>query len=347
MSEERKVGVIGAGSFGTTIANLLSVRCKVYLFSRREEAVARMQSTRKNAGYDLHNNIVPSNNIEQILLECRLIYVTVTSSQMRNFIQTAAPLLKPSHLIIHGTKGFDVSLPEEELLNPNTHVKLEHIKTMSEVIVDESVVKRVGCLAGPNLAKEIGQGQPAATVIASRFEEVIQMGIATIRSENFQTYSNSDIVGVEISGALKNIYAIGSGMLTGLGLGENVRALLINKGLTEMIHLGKVFGADVQSFLGLAGMGDLIATCNSPLSRNYTVGKRLAQGETLDEIIANMNEVAEGVKTIKIANGLSREYNVPTPILRMLYKMLFEDLGVKEGLGMLMDINYTSDVDYL
>jgi len=347
MSEQHKIAVIGAGSFGTIIANLLAVRNNVYLYSRREEAVSQMQSTRKNAGQNLHANINPSQNLEQILLDCRLIYVTVTSSQMRNFIQTAAPLLKPSHLIIHGTKGFDVALKEEDLLKPETHVKLEHVKTMSEVIVDESVVKRVGCLAGPNLAKEIGQGQPAATVIASRFEEVIQMGISTIRSDNFQTYSNNDITGVEISGALKNIYAIGSGMLTGLGLGENVRALLINKGLTEMIHLGKVFGADVQSFLGLAGMGDLIATCNSPLSRNYTVGKRLAEGETLDEVIASMNEVAEGVKTIKIANGLSREYNVPTPIVRMLYKMLFEDLNVKEGLEILMDLNYTADVDYL
>ncbi len=173
------------------------------------------------------------------------------------------------------------------------------VKTMSEVILEESVVVRVGCLAGPNLADELAQGQPSATVVASRFNEVILAGQKLLRTDRFQVYGSNDLIGIELSGALKNIIAIASGALTGLGLGENSRGFLISRGMVEMIYLGKVLGGNTQAFLGLAGIGDLVTTCSSQLSRNFTVGYRLAKGESLDSITESMEETAEGINTVK------------------------------------------------
>lgn len=343
----KPVGVIGAGSFGTAVANILSLNRDVILYARKEETVAEMEQTRKSCGQDLNERVQPTVDLQLVAQECDIIFPIVPSSNFREMMQSLSPYLHPYHILIHGTKGFDICLPEGKQLDDTTSLNRSCVRTMSEVIREESVVVRVGCMAGPNLAKELSDGQPAATVIASRFNEVVNEGQRLLRNDRFQVYGSSDVIGVELCGVLKNIIAIASGALSGLGLGENARALLINRGMVETIYLGKALGGNTHAFLGLAGVGDMIATCTSKLSRNYTVGYRLAKGESLDDILLTMEEVAEGVNTVKIAKRLAEHYKVRAPITEVLYKVLFEGMTVKEALQYLMRYPLDVDIDFL
>ncbi|WKN32757.1 NAD(P)-dependent glycerol-3-phosphate dehydrogenase [Porifericola rhodea] len=335
------IGVVGAGSFGTVIANILAENNPVLLYARRSEVVDEMLSLRKRGEYKLHHNIQPTNDLKQVAEQCQVIFPIVSSAGFRASIADLSPFLKPYHILIHGTKGLDIDYKSSQALNR------ENVRTMSEVIKEESVVVRVGCLAGPNLAKELAEEQPGATVVASHFDEVIEIGQKLLRNPRFQVYGNNDLIGIELCGILKNIIAIASGALSGLGLGENSRALLISRGIVEMIYLGKALGGNIEAFIGLAGVGDLVATCFSKHSRNYTVGYRLAQGETLTEIMETMEELAEGVNTTKIVKQLADYYQVGAPITRMLYKILFEDLAVEKALDSLMKIPFTEDVGFM
>ena len=186
-------------------------------------------------------------------------------------------------------------------------------------------------------------------MVASHFDEVIDTGQRLLRCDRFQVYGNSDLIGIELCGVLKNIIAIASGTLSGLGLGENARALLVSRGLAEMIYLGKALGGDSEAFMGLAGVGDLVATCFSRHSRNFTVGYRLAQGETLKEITGDMEETAEGINTTRIVKQLADHYRVAAPITRMLYRMLFEGVTAEKALQKLMKmpLGEGEDVDFL
>lgn len=343
----KPVGVVGAGTFGTAVANMLSLNREVILYARKDEAVEEMRSTRKSCGQNLSSKIHPTGDLELLAKECDIIFPIVPSASFREMIQGLSPYLHPYHILIHGTKGFDICLPEGQVLDDQTPLNRSCVRTMSEVIREESVVVRIGCMAGPNLAKELFDGQPAATVIASHFNEVINEGQRLLRNDRFQVYGSSDMIGVELCGVLKNIIAIASGALSGLGLGENARALLINRGMVETIYLGKALGGNTHAFLGLAGVGDMIATCTSKLSRNYSVGYRLAKGESLEEILADMEEVAEGVNTIKIAKRLAEFYKVRAPITEVLYKVLFQGLTVKEALQYLMKYPLNVDIDFL
>lgn len=347
MSDGGYVGVIGAGSFGTAIANLLCENSKVILKTRTAEQSEEIKKTRLSHNQTVNESIEVISNNEELADKCPLIFPTVPSANFREMMRDLSPFLQPHHILIHGTKGLDVQLTNNELLSEDLRLKRADIMTMSEVIQAESIVKRVGSLAGPNLAGEIAAKQPAGAVIASRFDEVINEGQKAIRSARFQIYRNHDLLGVEFSGALKNIIAIAAGALSGLGLGENARALLVTKGMGEMLRIGVALGADKSAFLGLAGIGDLMATCTSPLSRNYTVGHRLALGESLSEILASMNEVAEGVKTVKIVKALSEQYNIGTPLVNIIHRVLFKDLAVETGLELLMKYPYDIDVDFL
>lgn len=344
---DRPVGVLGAGSFGTVIANLLAINQPVMLYSRRQEMVDAILATRTYNGREVHPNVQPTTDAAAVLANCLLVFPTVPSAFMRDLIQELSGSLRSDHILIHATKGLDVRGGRDLLNNPHHVFQRKDIRTMSEVILEESVVLRVGALAGPNLAGEIIIGKPAATVIASTFDEVIDMGRKALRSANFQVYGNHDITGVELSGVLKNAIAIGAGVLTGLEMGENARALLITKGLGEMIRLGQAMGSDTSAFFGLAGIGDLIATCNSPLSRNHTVGYRLAMGETLDNILASSQEVAEGINTIRIARHLGQQYDIRLPIINTLHAVLFEGFHPKDALSRLMSFSYGKDVDFL
>ncbi|HNK98401.1 MAG TPA: NAD(P)H-dependent glycerol-3-phosphate dehydrogenase [Chitinophagales bacterium] len=347
MSDKTSVGVVGSGSFGTAVANLLAENSHVFLYSRRADNVVSMANARMSSGQQLHPNITPTDDIGLIAKECYVIFPIVSSDGFKEVIRTMAPFLRPDHILIHGTKGLALKKKGLEKLKEKSRISNRNVLTMSQLIRRESVVVRVGSMAGPNLAREIAQEMPAATVIASRFDEVIHEGHRLLTSPRFQVYGSYDIIGVELAGVLKNILAIGSGIVSGLNLGENARALLITKGWAEIIKLSEVLGADVKSFLGLAGIGDIIATCSSPSSRNFSVGFRLAKGEKIKAIQTSMEEVAEGINTIRIANGLANFHGIHCPIIKTLYQGIFEDLNVQTGIEYLMRSRRSMDVEFL
>lgn len=344
----KPIGVIGAGSFGTTVANLLAENSQVLIYARSKDLFEQMRSMKKSNDYELHDNITPVETLEELATKTEIIFPVVSSAGFRDMMRNVAPYLYPYHTLIHGTKGLDVTLPDGASLNdPNIVINRDNVKTMSEVILEECAVVKVGCLAGPNLAREIADKHPAATVIASRFDSVIADGQKLLRNDLFQVYGNKDLIGIELAGVLKNIIAIGSGALSGLGYGENARALLISRGMIEMIHLGKALGGNTEAFIGLAGVGDLMATCSSNLSRNFTVGYRLAKGESLDNITDSMQEVAEGVHTIKIIKKFAEHYQFRAPITEKLYQVLNGKSTMSETLQYLMKIPLNVDIDFL
>jgi glycerol-3-phosphate dehydrogenase (NAD(P)+) len=258
-------------------------------------------------------------------------------------VKDFSPFLNPGHIMIHGTKGFDLDVD----INNYYTISRSNIKTMSEVIREDTSVVRVGCLAGPNLASEISAGKPAATVVASKFDEVIDLGQRYLRSTKFQVYGSNDIFGIELAGVLKNYIAIASGAISGMELGENAKALLITRGMAEMIYVGRALGATPEAFMGMAGIGDLIATCSSPNSRNYSVGMRLAKGEKVSDILGSMAEVAEGVRTIQIVKALSVHYQITAPIVHVMYRVMFENLSLEKGINFLMRYPAYTDAEYL
>jgi glycerol-3-phosphate dehydrogenase (NAD(P)+) len=346
-SKEKSVGVVGMGSFGTAIANILAEKSKVIAFARRAEMVDEINHHHKVDGLPINENIVGTQDPEMLCNSCDTIFFMIPSSAFQEVIRTFSPYLYPYHLILHGTKGLCLNLPEGKKLSDMKLINRENILTMSEVILKETVAIRVGCLAGPNLSRELYLGQPAATVVASKYNEVILEGQRLLRTDKFQVYGNSDIVGVELSGVLKNIIAIAAGALAGLGLGENAKGLLVSRGMVELVYLGNALGGSVKSFIGLAGIGDLVTTCNSTLSRNYTVGYRLAKGEKLSEILESMEEVAEGINTVRLIKAFVEGRGMRAPITENLYKVLFEDLKIEEALQYLMKYPFSVDVDFL
>ena len=345
MSSANPVGVIGAGSFGAAVANLLAENGPVLLYERNKETTELMKRERKVRGFDLHPNIQLADSLEQVAANCYLIFPAVPSQFFKSMIIDFSPYLRPDHIMIHTTKGlhceFDIDKADAKT------IRLKDIKTMSELILQETGIVRVGSIAGPNLALELMEKQPAATVVASRFDEVIREGVAALKSDRLQVYGTRDILGIELTGVLKNYVALASGAMSGLGYGENARAMLITRGMAEMIYIGKALGADKRSFLGMAGIGDLIATCSSPKSRNFTVGYRIAKGEKLDDIIASLGEVAEGVRTLKIGKLIVEHTGVQAPLLQTIYKVIFEDLTMERAVKMLMRYPVSDDAEYL
>jgi glycerol-3-phosphate dehydrogenase (NAD(P)+) len=312
---------------------------------RDESTVKKILDKRENRGHKMHKNILPTGDLAYLARECDVIFPIVPSEHFRNMMRKLAPYLHPYHILIHGTKGFDITLPKGETIETIKSLSRHQVRTMSEVIQEESVAVRVGCLAGPNLAKELAQRQPGATVVASHFQEVVQTGKRLLRNDRFQVYENYDLIGVEMAGVLKNIIAIASGALSGLGYGENAKGLLISRGAVEMVYLGRALGGDTKTFLGVAGIGDLITTCNSPMSRNFMVGHRLAKGEKLKDILADMQEVAEGVNTVRIVKKFSDHYKIRPLITDTLYKVLFEGMTVQDALDYLMRYPLNIDIN--
>ncbi|TDQ17570.1 glycerol 3-phosphate dehydrogenase (NAD(P)+) [Algoriphagus boseongensis] len=346
-SKPKLIGVVGVGSFGAAIANMLAEKNQVMVYARKEEIVEEINSQKTAAGREFNPAIQATSSPEELCKACDILFFMIPSSAFMEVVRNFAPFLYPYHVIIHGTKGLTLNLPEGESIETVKKLRRSQILTMSEVILQETVAVRVGCLAGPNISKELSLGQPAATVVASKYNEVILEGQQLLRSEKFQVYGNSDIVGVELSGVLKNIIAIAAGALAGLGLGENAKGLLISRGMVEMVHLSKALGGSVQSVIGLAGVGDLVTTCNSVDSRNFTVGFRLAKGETLDQILGSMEEVAEGINTVRIIDAFIKSAGIRAPITESLHRVLFEDLPIGEALQFLMKFPFSVDVDFV
>lgn len=339
--KQKIVGVIGAGSFGTAVSNLLAENGKVYLYARNKETLLQG----KNKDTASHPNIIITDSIEEITEKSYLIIPVVPSAQFKQMITDFSPFLRPDHLVIHATKGlhcdFDIDTADAKTIN------LKDIKPMSQLIAEATPVARIGCLAGPNLAAEIAAHQPAATVIASRFDEVVREGKAMLKSNRFQVYGSKDLLGVELAGVLKNYIALAAGMMEGVGYGGNTKAWLISRGIGDMIRIGKALGADKKAFLGIAGIGDLVATCGSSQSRNFMVGYRLAKGEKLEDILASMTEIAEGVRTLKIAKLIADHVGVHAPLLQEIYAVVYNNLGIEESVARLMEIPVNADADYL
>lgn len=342
----KTVGVIGAGSFGTAISNLLAYNTDVLLYSRNPQIVETINSTRRHLDVDLSARISCTNDLAEVAQDCELLFPVVPSIHFRKMMHQLGPHLRPYHLLIHGTKGFDLTGVDEQ--NPDfKDIRRSNVHTMSEVILQESAVVRVGCLSGPNLAQEIMDGQPTATVIASKFSEVIKAGKAVLSSKHFHVFGNHDLLGAELAGALKNTIALGSGILKGRGLGKNIQAMLITRGLMEMIYFGNALEASSSAFLGTAGIGDLVATATSQKSRNYSFGYRLGQGETMEAITASVPELAEGLRTLQITRHLAKCYKLRVPITEMIYRIIFEGFEIDRALDYLMTYPYDVDVDFL
>lgn len=326
---DSRVAVIGAGSWGTVLAQLAAQNCReVRLWTRDESQARQINSTRSNAKY-----------LEGVTLSPKILAVSeperamgfgeggvssviwaLPSAVARDQAKRFAPLLNGSAVVIHATKGIE----------PVT------LKRMTEVLAEELPVPRIGVISGPNLALEVARGEPAATVVASAFDEVIEAGQQILSTSKFRVYSSHDVVGVEWAGTLKNILAIAAGALDALGMGWNARAMLITRGLAEIVRFGSAMGGDVQTFIGLAGMGDLMATCGSPLSRNYRVGARLAKGEPLKQIMETLGATAEGVRTTRTVNEFARERGISMPIAEGVGELLSGRANVQQALEALM-----------
>mgnify|MGYP002397509739 CR=1 FL=1 len=342
----RIVGVVGAGSFGTTVASLLSHNVDVLMYSRQPEVIQKINREHQHLGYTLAPNIRATGSLEEICHEARLIFPVVPSENFRETCKAMSSFVGPAHLLIHCTKGLDIEgIQMSELAHVN--ISRKNVHTMSEVIRQETSVLRVGCLAGPNLYREIMAQQPAASVIASEYDEVIKSGSEALASRFFFVFGSYDLLGAEMAGALKNIIALGSGMLAGKGMGKNLEAMLITRGLREMIELGRCIGSSSRSFLGTAGIGDLIATATSPSSRNYSFGFRIGKGEQMKDVLNSMDEVVEGVRTVRIANQLAKHYHLRVPIINMIYSVVFEDLPIERAIQFLMRYPYLPDVDFI
>jgi glycerol-3-phosphate dehydrogenase (NAD(P)+) len=315
MSDVGRVAVVGAGSWGTTVAALLAPKGGVVLWAREPALVEQIDTAHQNPRYlpgiDLPEALHATADLGQACTGAGAVVLAVPSHGLRAVLETAAPAIAPDTPIVSLSKGVE----------QDTHLR------MTQVIAD--VVPghrpdRIGVLTGPNLAREVAEGQPTASVIAM----VDPVATASLQklfmTTTFRVYTNPDVVGCEIAGALKNVVAIAAGIAAGLGYGDNTKAALITRGLAELARLGVALGGEPLTFSGLAGMGDLVATCTSPKSRNRTVGVELGRGRSLDEIVSEMNMVAEGVKSTGAVLALAAEHGVDMPIAAMVGAVLYE-----------------------
>ena len=326
------VGVIGAGSWGTTVAAMTSANTTTRLWARRDELATEINERHTNSRY-LPDFVLPdalraTSALDEIVSTSDVIVMAVPSHGYREVVREVAAHLRPWVPIVTLSKGLE----------------RETQQRMSEVTADEMPGHPIAVLTGPNLAKEIMRGQPAASVVAIddvRIAEELQRLFST---PSLRVYTNPDVVGCEVAGVVKNVIAIASGMAQGMGFGDNTRATLITRGLAEMTRLGLALGGDPGTFAGLAGMGDLIATCSSTQSRNNTVGLRLGQGETIDEIVESMNMVAEGVKSCPSVLDLAVGAGVEMPITEQVVAVCHEGRSAKDALEALMHRDAKSEL---
>jgi glycerol-3-phosphate dehydrogenase (NAD(P)+) len=309
------VAVVGAGSWGTTVAALVASQAPTVLWARGTELAAAIASTHENARYlpgvALPAELHATASLEEACTGADVVVVGVPSHGFRTVLADAAPFIDRAAAVISLSKGVE----------QGTNLRMTEV--VAEVLEGHDA-GRIGVLSGPNLAKEVAAGQPTATVVAVSDEAVAAELQQLFMSPTFRVYTNPDVVGCEIAGALKNVLAIGAGMAHGLDYGDNTKAALITRGLAELARLGVALGGEPLTFAGLAGMGDLIATCSSPQSRNRHVGVELGKGRTLDEIVAEMNMVAEGVKTTAAVLELAAREQVEMPLAEFVGRVLYE-----------------------
>ena len=332
-----RVTVVGTGSWGTTLAILAARQGQAtYLLTRTEEEAQLLKTDGENKrfmpGSPLPENLTPTADPGTALRECDMLLMVVPSQTMRANIRALKPYLTNRQMIIvSAAKGLELST----------------LLRMTEVLANElgsEWMSRLAALSGPNLAKEIVAGRPATTVIGAEDMDVARRAQELLTGGRFRVYTNPDVIGVEFAGALKNIIAVAAGMADGMEAGDSSKAALITRGLVEIARLGTAAGASLFTFAGLAGLGDMIATCASPLSRNRFLGQELARGKTVEELKASMGgQVAEGVTTAVAARQLAARYNIEMPITEQLYQILFENKAPLDGLSALLTRDPTDE----
>jgi glycerol-3-phosphate dehydrogenase (NAD(P)+) len=324
----RRVGVIGTGAWGTTLAIVLAQKgFETTLWEHQVERAEVMERDRENRAFlpdiPFPFSLRVTTDIREAVAGRELVLAVTPSQRLRENVRAMAPHLAPDAIILSGSKGLEIG----------------SLKRMSEVIAEElpaGLRERIAVLSGPNIAREVARGLPSAAVIAANNRAVAEAARETMNTATFRVYTSNDVIGVELGGALKNIIALGAGANDGWGYGENAKAAFMTRGLAEMARLGIACGANPLTFVGLAGMGDLIATCASPLSRNRYVGLEMAKGRPLDEVLAGMKSVAEGVTTTKAAHALAERYDIEMPITRTIHAILFEGKNPRQGVIELM-----------
>ncbi len=338
MEFTKKVGVIGSGSFGRTVSKLLVLNSNVLLFTRNPSKVD-LDLIYKSLDSDQREfTIELTSDIQYFCTQCQVIFPVIPTENARALAKSMSPHLTPAHYIIHCMKGLDY-------LDLETFA-IEDIYTISQVFQQETNVIRIGCMSGPNLAIEIMENQPAGSVIASEFDEVIEIGKKLLTSKRFFVFGSHELLGTELAGAFKNIIAIGSGLLAGSGYGKNIQALLITRGLHEIIKLSTTLGANTSAFLGSAGIGDLIATATSDKSRNYRLGFKIAQGDSLEKAVNDLGEAVEGVRTLKTVKKMADALNIQIPISNMLYYIIHQEYPIERALDKLVFYPTKDDVEF-
>ncbi|MAC45313.1 MAG: NAD(P)H-dependent glycerol-3-phosphate dehydrogenase [Oceanospirillum sp.] len=336
MTKKYAVTVLGGGSFGTALASIAADNGFPVKQWLRDETLARqINEQRCNMrylpDYEINPGVDATTNVVEAVSGADIIFVAIPSKAFAHVVDQAREHLSKEQILISTAKG----------------IQEEGFQLMSEILKAHTPSEHIGVLSGPNLAKEIAQKQMTGTVVASKdavTREAIQQ---VLGCKYFRVYASDDVFGVELGGALKNIYAIASGMASALGVGENTKSMLITRSLAEMSRFAVAMGANPMTFLGLSGVGDLIVTCTSPLSRNFRVGYAIGEGKSLDEAVASLGQVAEGVNTIRLVRNKSMEMEVYMPLACGLYEVLFNQLPVQQVIHGLMTGQQNSDVEFV
>lgn len=316
--------VVGGGSWGTTAAHLLAHNSPVKLWVRDENLAADLEQTRENKRYlpgsTIHPNVQATSDMEWAAAGANLVVLAVPTVAMRQVSRDLGRLGMGSVTAVCLAKGFE----------PDSNLR------MTEVAAQEFPEAEVGVVTGPNLCKEILAGKPASGVVAFSNHRSALSVQKIFTTNTFRVFTGSDVIGCELGGALKNVYAIAAAIVEGMGLGDNARAAVITRGLSELCSLGAVMGADQRTLVGLAGLGDLVASCMSPQSRNATVGRHLGMGYSLEEVVGNLGQVAEGIPAAKSAYQLARAHEVPMPIADLVYEICWQGASAQDAAARLL-----------
>jgi len=334
---DARVGVVGAGSWGTALANLLGHNgYRLDLWVYEPEIRQQIETDRINHTFlpdvVLSGNIRPTNDLAAATADKDLVLMVPPSHVVRHVSKSMAPFLSPDTIVVSASKGIE----------NDTHLTMTGVlaETLPHLPAD-----RLTALSGPSFAREVARGVPTVVTVAARDKSVARFVQSVFAAAYFRVYTSDDLIGVELGGSVKNVIAIAAGIIDGLGLGLNTRAALITRGMTEIRRLGVHMGANPRTFTGSAGIGDLVLTCTGDLSRNHTVGKKIGQGMRLCEILSEMKMVAEGVKTARSVYHLSQKLTVEMPICREVYRVLYEDASPREALHRLMTRDLKDELD--
>lgn len=333
MSDEPRITVLGAGNWGTTVAQLATLAGhRSLLWTRSPEQRDEINHHHVNRKFTgdavLSDGIEATCDLAGAVRQAKVVLIIVPSKAFREVACKVGDVARPDQVFIHGAKGLELG----------THLR------MSEILQQETCIRQLGVLSGPNIATELLKGKPAGTVIASKFPRVVAEGRAALSSQVLRVFAGDDVTGVEYAGAFKNVAAIAAGMADEMQLGDNAKALLVTRGIGEMARLGTALGASPATFFGMAGIGDLVVTCASPHSRNHRLGAALAQGATLEEALKSLGMVAEGVNTAKAVHEMTLERRVHLPLFEKVYEVLFEGISPAVGLRQLMSLATGRDV---